>query len=83
MESEASPRSPRLAHCTDSPDVDEGAHYKDVLQNPDPRALNMNDFGDSHRLAHLGELAPCRHDESGREEAPLGRAWLSGGVWAA
>lgn len=75
MESEVSPWSPQAGwHTTpDSPDVDESPHHKEVLQSPDPRALNADDSGDFDRRAYLGTVAPGWHGERPRS-APAGSA---------
>lgn len=58
-----------------SPDVDEGAHHKEVLQSPEPRVLNMNGFH-SLVMAPQGGLAACQH--GGRVlKAPWGGSPLS------
>ena len=63
----------RLAHSTDSPGVDQGAHYRE-----DPHALTVNGF---LILALQGALAHAQvvreSSEDHRLQAPPGKAWLS------
>lgn len=68
------PLQPSGRHTApDSPDVDDNAHGKEVLQSANPNALNVNDFHDSHRPAHQGELARCRHGGWGEPQSVAGR----------
>lgn len=68
------PLEPSGRHTApDSPDVDDDAHGKEVLQSANPNALNVNDFHDSHRPAHQGELARCRHGGWGEPQSVAGR----------
>lgn len=51
----------------DSPDIDEGAHYEEVLQSPNPNAVNMNDF---HRCV-LASRQAQRHISLARRSPEL------------